>query len=161
MLPDSVDLTRLLTSNNVPEVSDVPSIFHAISNIHTRIDLLDSHVESVRATLAKLSREREEMDQNIRARKAILSSIRRVPPELLCQIFSDITMEEACKWERRPPTPLRLGHVCAAWRHADITYPTLWKFLNVAHYSESPVTELHPLSVLETTLLRSANSPFM
>ncbi|KAJ7488842.1 hypothetical protein FB451DRAFT_1080292, partial [Mycena latifolia] len=158
--PAPVDLTRLLTSNDIPEVSETASVLHVVSHTCSRIDLLDAQIERVRATLAKLSKERDETEERLRVHKAIMSPVRRVPPELLCQIFS-LTLP----WSRRingqdvHQPPWRLGHVCAYWRHAAITYPALWRTFHVAHSPKSPITDRYPLSMLETTFLRSGNSP--
>ncbi|KAJ7463733.1 hypothetical protein FB451DRAFT_1094888 [Mycena latifolia] len=158
--PAPVDLTRLLTSNDIPEVSETPSVLHVVSHTRSRIDLLDAQIESVRATLTKLSKERDQTEERLRVHQAIMSPVRRVPQELLCQIFS-LTLP----WSRRingqdvHQPPWHLGHVCARWRHVAIIYPALWRTFHVAHSPKSPITDRYPLPMLETAFLRSGNSP--
>ncbi|KAJ6595040.1 hypothetical protein DFH09DRAFT_974224 [Mycena vulgaris] len=149
----SVDLTRLIASNDAPETSEIPSVLHAISDIQNRINTLDGQI-------AQISRERDEAVENLRQHKAIFSPVRRVPPELLCEIFL-FTLP----WYRNldevavHQPPWRLGHVCASWRDVAIAYPPLWKFLQVEHSSDVLASEMYPISALQTTLLRAANLP--
>ncbi|KAJ7460293.1 hypothetical protein FB451DRAFT_1141366 [Mycena latifolia] len=156
--PPSVELTRLLMSNEAPHSSEVPSVLHALSDSQARLDFLDARIESVRGTLAELCAERNETTKALRQHKAILSPLRRVPPELLCEIFS-LTMP----WSRCIDTvdvhqpPWGLAHVCASWRHAAVTYPALWRYFDLGHSFSASVMEQYPISLLETTLLRSAN----
>ncbi|KAJ7460174.1 hypothetical protein FB451DRAFT_1500456 [Mycena latifolia] len=89
-----------------------------------------------------------------------LSCLRRVPPELLCEICR-LTLP----WGRRiegidlHQSPWPLGLVCQSWRRAAITYPALWRVLELTIPKDVPTTDIYPVSMLETTLLRSANLP--
>ncbi|KAJ7460289.1 hypothetical protein FB451DRAFT_1270906 [Mycena latifolia] len=156
--PSSVDVARLLMTNDAPRGSDIPSVLNVITETRGRLGLLDAQIESVRATLAKLSRARDEMAESLRQHQAILSPVRRIPLELLCEIFRLTLL-----WKKRvdgvdlDQPPWHLGHVCAPWRNAAIGDPALWRVLQVLTSGEVAVTDNCPLSMLETTLLRSAN----
>ncbi|KAJ6565875.1 hypothetical protein DFH09DRAFT_984160, partial [Mycena vulgaris] len=123
----SVDLVRLLTGNDVPEPSEISSVLRVISDCQARLDVLDFQIESLQTILAQLSSERNETADCLRQSRAIVSPVRRVPPEILCEIFA-LTLP----WDRRVSErtahqpPWRLGHVCAPWRQAAIAYPALW-----------------------------------
>ncbi|KAJ6595151.1 hypothetical protein DFH09DRAFT_1024997, partial [Mycena vulgaris] len=128
----SVDLAQLLTRNDVPQLFEIQSVLQVISDSQGRLNLLDAQIESVQATLAQLARDREETAGCLRQHKAIISPVRRVPPELLCEIFS-LTLP----WKKMfndievLQSPWRLGHVCAPWRDAAIGYPPLWRVLEI------------------------------
>ncbi|KAJ7435432.1 hypothetical protein FB451DRAFT_272076 [Mycena latifolia] len=159
LAPPSVDLTRLLTSNDVPHSSEIPNVLKALSDHEARLALLDAQIESMQSTLAELARERNEIAESLRQHHVILSPVRRVPPELLGEIFS-LTLP----WSRHihnvvaHQPPWRLGHVCALWRHAAVTYPALWRYFDLSPSFTTPVNQ-YPLPMLETTLLRSGNLP--
>ncbi|KAJ6467217.1 hypothetical protein DFH09DRAFT_1345659 [Mycena vulgaris] len=146
----SVDLARLLTSNDVPKSSEITSVLHVISNSQAQIDLLEPHaaqMESLQTTLVQLSRQRDEAAEFLHKHRNIISPVRRIPEELLCEIFS-LTLP----WYRRVNGDVvhqpswRLGHVCARWRGAAINYSPLWRFLDIGHSSNAPEPVRYPLS---------------
>ncbi|KAJ6565888.1 hypothetical protein DFH09DRAFT_1157223 [Mycena vulgaris] len=136
--PPAADLTRLLTSNDPPEASDIPSVLHGISNCQARIDALDAQMESQRSTLEQLFDERDEAAECLRQHQAILSPARHIFLRTL-------------PWERRVNDTI-LGH-------AALAYPALWRFLIIGHSAKAPAPDRYPLAMLETTLIRSANAP--
>ncbi|KAJ7112102.1 hypothetical protein C8R44DRAFT_632085, partial [Mycena epipterygia] len=134
LAPPSVDLTYLLTSNEVPTSSAIPTILHVISDSQARLDLLKAQIQSMEITLTQLLEQRDEMADRLCQHKAIMSPVRRVPAELMCEIFS-LTLP----WSRRVnqmvvhQPPSRLGHVCRSWRDTSLAYPSLWRFLDIYH----------------------------
>ncbi|KAJ7140571.1 hypothetical protein C8R43DRAFT_830219, partial [Mycena crocata] len=77
-----------------------------------------------------ISARQEQKTRDLAALKAIISSIRRIPPEILAEIFlfcvdpvklrSDYSIDSP----RQPP--LLLCHVCALWRAVAVNTPRLW-----------------------------------
>ncbi|KAJ7359781.1 hypothetical protein DFH08DRAFT_932185 [Mycena albidolilacea] len=74
------DVHRLLTSNDVPLDSEIPFIHDIMSDRQKQVDALE-------AAIAQLAHKRDQIVENIRQRRAILSPIRRVPPELTSLAF--------------------------------------------------------------------------
>ncbi|KAF7345006.1 hypothetical protein MVEN_01663400 [Mycena venus] len=79
------------------------------------------------------------------------SPVRRVPPEMVCEIFA-LTL--SCKDDRMDKTPWQLGHICQSWRLAALGYPPLWNSITIPSPRDSFL-----LPMIETQLLRSASGP--
>ncbi|KAJ7090124.1 hypothetical protein C8R44DRAFT_557307, partial [Mycena epipterygia] len=112
-----------LTSNDVPPDSALPNIHRVIKNELHRIDVLDTQIDDLRAALAHLVQSRHAAAESARKHRAIISSVRRLPPELICEIFALSTTERRSGGKERP---WRLGHICRSWRQSAISYPLLW-----------------------------------
>jgi hypothetical protein len=80
-------------------------------------------IESAEASL-KDDDEREPFANFVRTHKAILSPSRRLPSELIFEIFH-YYMDHSDLSEYTPPWALT--HVCRRWRQIAVNTPTLWK----------------------------------
>ncbi|KAJ7888089.1 hypothetical protein B0H14DRAFT_2219941, partial [Mycena olivaceomarginata] len=82
-------------------------------------------VDALEAAIARLTRKRDEIAENIRQHRAILSPIRRVPPELVCEILVlSLSSDDDRDIANEPPW--HLGHICRFWRHCVLACPALW-----------------------------------
>jgi hypothetical protein len=151
----SLDLTHLLTSNDVPLDPEISVIQDIISDGQERVDTLDAQIHILQATLARLIPRRDDAAEQVRQHRAILSPIRRVPPELICHIFS-LTLSSSDMDGMNQP-PWYLGLICRSWRHSSLAYPSLWSLITVPSSLSSE--DGHLLSKIEAQLLRTANAP--
>ncbi|KAJ7157431.1 hypothetical protein C8R46DRAFT_832440, partial [Mycena filopes] len=149
----SPDLTRLLTSNDAPLESDVAAARGVISSGQSRLDALSAQIHDLQLTLAVLSRTRDETEHHVHQDRAILSPVRRVPPELLCEIFS-LAVQSDGDAPKQPPW--YLGQVCRLWRHSALSFPQIWSSITVPTVFSA---ESGLMSLLEAQLLRSADAP--
>ncbi|KAJ7618161.1 hypothetical protein DFH06DRAFT_1144984 [Mycena polygramma] len=132
------DLTLLLTSNDVPLDSEIPPIHAIISDREKQLHAVDDQIFDLRSHLC----------ESVRQHRAVLSPLRRVPPELLCEIFvltlsGDGTAETP---------PWYLGQICRSWRFSALAYPSLWSSITIPNSRHSM------LPLVQTQLRRSANA---
>ncbi|KAJ7369026.1 hypothetical protein DFH08DRAFT_832988, partial [Mycena albidolilacea] len=145
------EVSALLTNNDVPLESQIPLIRDIISDGQTEFDELE-------AILAQLIPRRNEVVERVRQHRAVLSAVRRVPPELIGDIFA-LTLsdnDDAAGATANKP-PWYLGHICRSWRHAALSYPRLWSYIAVPSFlafKDSPL-----LSGIQAQLFRSASGP--
>ncbi|KAJ7157433.1 hypothetical protein C8R46DRAFT_1294093 [Mycena filopes] len=156
------ELASLLASNDPPLDSAIPRILETISVGQDRIDALDPQIRALdlqipvlQAHLASLVRERDEAVKSVRDHRIVLSPLRRVPPEVLCEIFclsidgsGEEEKEEGVISLPKPPSPWYLGHICRFWRHTALSYPPLWTHLDIRE----------DLPRIEAQLLRAGNA---
>ncbi|KAJ7182969.1 hypothetical protein C8R43DRAFT_17760 [Mycena crocata] len=161
-------LVSLLTNNDVPLDAEIPVICLIVAEKQARIDALSARLDDRGTGMKPLMAERDEVIADVRRYKAILSPIRRVPPELLCDIFAfTLPWTRMIKhpWPRNitertvPCAPWRLGHICRLWRQSAHTDPFLWRTIDVLGYPGTGFLEVaHPLAGIETQLILSANT---
>ncbi|KAJ7154375.1 hypothetical protein C8R43DRAFT_923043 [Mycena crocata] len=141
----SLDLTRLLVTNEAPPESTIPLIYCIISEEERLVEDLESQIERMQVALTQLIERRKETQESVHQHRAILSPVRRLPPELICEIFMLLRSAQ----DRN--APWHLGWICQSWRRIAISYPHLW----CTFYTR--VSGCIP--GLETQLLRSAQAP--
>ncbi|KAF8211033.1 hypothetical protein K438DRAFT_1569716, partial [Mycena galopus ATCC 62051] len=121
----------LLNTNEPPEDSDVILARSVISNVDTLLASLDNEISQVQEKLRQLQDERALLSSYRTRNEAILSPLRRMPSELLAEIFSytlppveDVSMFE-CRFDIAR-SPWLLTHVSSHWRAVAHSTPSLW-----------------------------------
>ncbi|KAJ7696385.1 hypothetical protein B0H14DRAFT_2240124, partial [Mycena olivaceomarginata] len=110
-----------LRSNDVPLDSETSFIRGIISEGQNQIDTLDAQIDKMEAEIARLAQKRDEMAEHVHQHRAILAPVRRVPPELVCEILVLSLSSSGDGPENRPPW--HLGHICRLWRHCVLGVP--------------------------------------
>ncbi|KAJ7815047.1 hypothetical protein B0H14DRAFT_2177845, partial [Mycena olivaceomarginata] len=118
-----------LTSNDVPLDSET-SFIRDISDRQSQVDLLDTQIEDLEVAMARLTRKRDEIADQARQHRAIVSPVPRVPPELVCEILAvslstDNTNSPSFK------APWHLGHIFQSWRRTVLAYPARWSSITI------------------------------
>ncbi|KAJ7437439.1 hypothetical protein B0H11DRAFT_2294303 [Mycena galericulata] len=156
-------LIRLLESNDVPLDADIPVIRGIISDNHSRLDALNSRLHDLPTAEGQheleLTTERDRLVEVVRRHTAIVSPIRRVPPELISEIFAFTPCTRRVNGHTVNWPPWRLGHICSSWRSTALSSPFLWSSIEIIWFIDSSLADIYPLSMIETQLLRSGNVP--
>ncbi|KAJ7628715.1 hypothetical protein FB45DRAFT_748721 [Roridomyces roridus] len=118
--------------NESPRGPQVDFIRSAVSQTNVQLAYLDEEISQLRHRLKQLEEKRAELLDYRTRNVAVLSPLRRMPPELLAEIFS---------WTLPPPSPDLSG--CAAvkhspwilaqvskyWRTVALSQPALWSLV--------------------------------
>ncbi|KAF5310319.1 hypothetical protein D9611_012074 [Ephemerocybe angulata] len=105
------DVSHLLDTNEVPTKIEVATVQNALDSLTGRISTLRSQLER--------------LEEQHRRHRAILSPVRRIPLEVLAEIFSLVS--EPIQFEYDRETTIDLGLVCKSWRAATLLAHRLWK----------------------------------
>jgi hypothetical protein len=79
-----------------------------------------------------LSRQRDELSKFVENHRALLSGVRRLPPELLQQIFWYCLPTDRNAVMSSDEGPILLGRICKLWRDISLSTPQLWTSLHVS-----------------------------
>ncbi|KAJ6560353.1 hypothetical protein B0H19DRAFT_895180, partial [Mycena capillaripes] len=115
----------------VPLDEEILSTREIIANEENRLRVLDENTAHVQRVLATLSRHRDECKEKIRRHSAVVSPLRRLPPEILGKIFL-LTMRWRLLEDKSIKFQLSLGpwgltRICSRWRNISVSFPMLWK----------------------------------
>ncbi|KAJ7643750.1 hypothetical protein FB45DRAFT_861347 [Roridomyces roridus] len=93
----------------------------------------DSEVEQLRALLqeplaelARLDAKRASLQAGIEAHRALLSPIRRIPEDIVREIFISCLPEDHDAFMDVTEAPMLLGRICGLWRRVAHSTPRLW-----------------------------------
>ncbi|KAJ7620939.1 hypothetical protein FB45DRAFT_927946 [Roridomyces roridus] len=148
----SLEVTHLLESNDPPLDTDVLPIRHFLGEKQSRLDDLNAKIDELQAALGQLLSERDEVADLVQRHSAILAPIRRVPIDVLSEIFSWTSFTRRVRGTERDSPPWILGHICQSWRSLVLSSPLLWRSIEI-------IPDVHPMSMLQSQLLRSAHIP--
>ncbi|KAJ7602684.1 hypothetical protein DFH06DRAFT_1023556, partial [Mycena polygramma] len=82
--------------------------------------------------IARLQEERASLTSYRTRNRGILSPLRKMPPEVLGEIFLLAVPTEKAPWPRRvTDSPWYLTHVSSHWRAVAVSIPALWSFFHV------------------------------
>ncbi|KAJ7767710.1 hypothetical protein B0H16DRAFT_1520525 [Mycena metata] len=112
---------------------------------------LQSQIDNLNATLAQSLQRHKDAKLHALQHHCILSPIRRVPPELISEIF-----DRVCGGDVGKRLPWYLGHISRSWRHTALALGYLWSSITVElHWAKTDVL----LASLEEQLRRAAHVP--
>ncbi|KAJ7620286.1 hypothetical protein FB45DRAFT_1094394 [Roridomyces roridus] len=106
-----------------------------------------------------LPTELEDVVHFIRSHTGILGASRRVPAELVVEIFSHTTESRRVGKAAVPCPPWRLGHICKFWRDVALSVPSLWNSFRIYQPFLNSISRTYSPSMLEAQILRSGDLP--
>ncbi|KAJ7905219.1 hypothetical protein B0H13DRAFT_1716751 [Mycena leptocephala] len=157
-----IDHKHLLETNDSPNDAEIPVVQDCITSGRRRVDAVNAQIDLLRAKLDQLVAERDVISEHVQQYTAVLSPIRRVPPELICEVFAwTLPCIRRVAGEAVNQPPWYLGHISRPWRDIALAYPTLWSSITVPYSRLYPHQSTPTLASVETQLLRSANAPLV
>lgn len=133
-------------------------------NIHTALEALNSYtaeMDRIVASYTKLAAERTELEKHYARAVWLCSPLSRLVPDVLREIFKHVTNTQQYSLEDHHSSPLRLTHVCRAWRSVAFAHTSLWASIKLQEheYSDFNDNESGLEKAVKFHLERSGSSP--
>ena len=144
---------HLLQSNIPPSDSESIDILNVISAVEAHSLRLQELQELGADRMTKF--QLDHAHQFVHAHKGVLSAIRRIPPELLQEIFIHITVPWT--YSRWNTIPWSLSQVCRLWRTTALSVSSMWSRLPTI-YLHKKIPSSYAAQIREL-LLRSRDAP--
>ncbi|KAJ7073450.1 hypothetical protein B0H15DRAFT_61027 [Mycena belliarum] len=148
-----------LVSNNEP-LTDTQTLHvqQTLQAALTAVSDIEGEISRTIRRLVELEAERRRRSDYTVALKGVLSPIRRIPTEILGEIFlwcrnSSLSTYNYSIVDPRQ-APVLLGHISSRWRQVSQNTPSLWDHLHY-HSSTSPGSQNQALSLLRPIISRS------
>ncbi|KAJ7728091.1 hypothetical protein B0H16DRAFT_1264456, partial [Mycena metata] len=123
-------------TNLPPSDSEIRQILLLIREADEKVVHLNAEVSRAAAALNSLTERRDTRRKDAAAFRAIISPIRRIPTEILAQIFlasladdavaSDNIASDSYTGQTVLLPPILFGHVSSGWRAVAAATPRLW-----------------------------------
>lgn len=125
-MPEVPHPELLLANDAVPDDVQVREIRLAITHATTTLSTIDDEVSSLRQRIAGLTSQRTPLESFIASQSAIISGVRRVPTEVLLEIFSYCTNPVYPPFHKYNPIS-KVMQVSSRWRAVALGFPGLWR----------------------------------
>ncbi|KAJ7796606.1 hypothetical protein B0H14DRAFT_2207658, partial [Mycena olivaceomarginata] len=152
-----------LGTNYCPKDEEVLEIKSHLVEPTQRLRRLDEMIADLQKTIDKLVEERDNLGIYVDAHKALISPVRRVPLDIVQEIFvACLPTHRNCVMSASE-APVLLGRICSSWRAISFSTPRLWARIHIVE-PVGPHNLTHALSAqrLETTRMwlgRSGQCP--
>ncbi|KAJ7353519.1 hypothetical protein DFH08DRAFT_692879 [Mycena albidolilacea] len=119
--------TSHLGTNYCPRDEEIPRIKNLLIKPSVRLTRLNDEIAGLRMALDRLIEEHNALSAYVDSHKALLSPIRRLPLDVIEEIFMFCVPYGMSATEG----PLLLGGICRSWRAISISMPRLWSYIHV------------------------------
>ncbi|KAJ7168031.1 hypothetical protein C8R46DRAFT_1094728 [Mycena filopes] len=123
-LPES-HFELLSTAFGPPSDSQAAPLLEDIKKTEKDIVIASTHISRLQDALQRLTQQRERLQDFVKTHRAVLSVLRRVPDEILLEIFQH-AREGIPDPDATATTPWAVSHVCSRWRAVALSSPQLW-----------------------------------
>ncbi|TDL22643.1 hypothetical protein BD410DRAFT_898214 [Rickenella mellea] len=155
---DELSITRSIVANLEHELLKVDSggVLTQMdeTSLKARTSSLRQQLSVVRTTVKEIQDEQERLQKIILGHKPLLDPARRVPPEVLSEIFLNCLPNDRFPRVSLAEVPLLIGQVCRLWREVSLKTAWLWVEFDLVITSRVVNTEL-----MKLWLARSASHP--
>ncbi|KAF7345145.1 F-box domain-containing protein [Mycena sanguinolenta] len=142
---------HLSATNEPPRDAELPLIRSIVQKTSARLASLDAEICRLKGRLSELEEERTALSVYLAQNRKILSPLRRMPPEILGEIFSwsqpsdhhPTFSTKNCHWV--------LTYICSAWRAVALSKPSLWSIIQVS-FSRG---QRYPLEMVKVQIERA------
>jgi len=161
--PPPSTVPHLLLSNLPPSEIEVDLILNIVSVSESYIDRIRKQLE-IHPKNRVLKNQLRTYENYLTRHQSILSPLRRLPPELLYQIFDfsappRLHLEGPDNPIRWSELPFNVSQVCHRWRAITLSMPILWTRIPSLIPDEKYTTNPSFLEFYTGFLLRSAGEP--
>ncbi|KAJ7498115.1 hypothetical protein B0H11DRAFT_1856679 [Mycena galericulata] len=139
---------KLMTTNEPPNGPELAYIRALVAKTRPRLACLDDEISRLQGQLKQLEEERALLSEYHAQNTAIISPLRRIPPEILGEIFSWTLSSAALDVGE---SPWVLTQVCSRWRTVSISKPSLWSLIHIDSFPD----DAYPLIMIETHIQRA------
>ncbi|KAJ7483493.1 hypothetical protein FB451DRAFT_1393596 [Mycena latifolia] len=142
-----------MTTNAPPEAAELAYIQAVVSKTDAELAHVEKEITRLQARLQQLRDEHGLLSRYRAQNTPILSPPRRMPPEVLAEIFSWTlpSIDDASRRFRESRSPWVLTHVSSCWRAVALSTPSLWSWIGI-DFGED---QLNRLSMVKTQIERA------
>ncbi|KAI6167970.1 hypothetical protein EDD17DRAFT_1460349, partial [Pisolithus thermaeus] len=148
-----------LQTNGAPPDNQRDEVRSLLVEPKAELAAVENDIDDLQARLADYQRRKQELTSYVEDLGALLSPVRRMPPEIMARIF-EFCGDIGARGPHAEPSkraPLLLGSVCRSWRALSLAIPRLWTTLYLRLPTSGTFVKQH--EILEAWLERSRPFP--
>jgi len=120
-----------VNTNYIPTLAETQEIKDYVSIVDQELSELNAKITEMRVALMRVTRTRHRLQTAADQHQALISPLRRLPPELLQVIFVWCLPSHRNAVMHSSEAPVLLGRVCSEWRRISLSTPEVWSSLHI------------------------------
>ncbi|KAF9560424.1 hypothetical protein CPC08DRAFT_636652, partial [Agrocybe pediades] len=129
--PPLPQLQSKLNTNYIPSTTETEELRTYLDNLSDKLTTYDDQLAALESKLHALKLGRRKVQRAFTEHNALLSPVRRLPPEVLQHIFAWCLPQTRNCVMHASEAPLLLGRVCSDWRKLAMSTHELWSKLHI------------------------------
>ncbi|KAK7438199.1 hypothetical protein VKT23_018129 [Stygiomarasmius scandens] len=153
MTNQKTSVRDLLRGNFGTYTCDTKHALQCLSEAETEAKRYEDEIRRLEARVIALKNHQQRVYSQIDQFRSLLAPIRRLPPEILDQVFGFLCIKSSVNSSNAMDCPaIRLSHVCSGWRELARNTPSLWSTLSFVLSPESTLPLERVKGMLDTHL---------
>ncbi|KAF8955981.1 hypothetical protein BDZ97DRAFT_1853913 [Flammula alnicola] len=124
-------LSSRVGTNYVPTDEEIAQIGELLSGPALKLANLKAAMERNKAEYRELFSQHEELTREIEEYRALISPVRRLPIDILQEIFCHCLPTEHNALMSHHDAPVLLARICSSWRSIALSTPELWSSIHI------------------------------
>ncbi|KAJ7593486.1 hypothetical protein C8J56DRAFT_499048 [Mycena floridula] len=124
-------LQYLLRGNSYPYNSSSSKVLQLFSTVKDDLQRCNEEIEKQQLYLTSLHEQRTVLERHVRGYESLISPVRRLPPEILGQIFLLVCSANRFDWHGISIPGLILAQVCSHWRLVCFDTREIWATITI------------------------------
>ena len=124
-------LDTLLRNNDIPSDAAIDEVTKLLQPLLKDCEDIDTEIQRLDALLKEQKVRRWEMQNTVDQYNIILSPVRRLPPDILHEIFRHCLPSHRNPVMISSEAPLLLTRICSSWRSIAFASPKIWSKLHI------------------------------
>lgn len=149
----------LMESNIVPSELETRQMKDLLLEEDAHLSDLNAQMVQLQASLQALAIQRSQRCARIRSYKAAISGVRRLPPEIVAEIFLRCCPESPILPLRPTDSHMVVTQICSGWRKVAIGFPELWHKLSLVGRADEQATQSKALACAKGWIGRAGPLP--
>ncbi|KAJ6459678.1 hypothetical protein C8R45DRAFT_1030705 [Mycena sanguinolenta] len=146
-----------LKTNYTPSSEEMKFLRDVLATPTERLSQIQGQIEVLDLVIGQLKAEQYSIQSVIDPHKALMSPMRRIPDDILREIFLACLPTEHVATIDNREAPLLLARICRRWRALAHSIPLLWASIHIPPLQSNLLPKLRP--VIEQWLERSGARP--
>jgi len=147
------EFTALLQNNDVPSESTILEVTESLKAPLNELQEVEAKIQRFSELLQKLKMKRKRIQKIINDHHIILSPARRLPPDVLHEIFFHCLPTRHNPIVKYSESPLLLTRICSSWRAIALSSPQLWSKIHIPLPGDPSVSESNSGIIRDETRL--------
>ncbi|KIM41316.1 hypothetical protein M413DRAFT_146373 [Hebeloma cylindrosporum] len=146
------EFAALLQNNDVPSESTILEVTKSLKVPLTQLQEVEAEIQRLGQLMETLETKRQSIQKIINDHNVILSPVRRLPPDVLHEIFFHCLPTNHNPVMTSSESPLLLTRICSSWRGIALSSPRIWSKLYIPFPGDPNVSQVYGTITDETIL---------
>ena len=135
------ELAPFLQSNDVPSESTMLEVTESLKASFNELQEVETEIQRLAKLMELMKMKRQSIQKIINDHHIILSPARRLPPDVLHEIFFHCLPTHHNPSMKYSESPLLLTRICSSWRAIALSSPRIWSKIHIPLPGDPGVSE--------------------